>query len=338
LGILSRRMRSAGKSIWVEWSPEGPGPDGTGAPARGVGQWARMLGVAQAAGVDRLFTADPARLDGDLRLIGALLASRPYTGYLVRDPDVYAAVYGAAADAVLVAWSTTDGRTLEVPASPTLRVTTFDGQAAPPDVREGRAAVRLSAAPQVMSGIPAALVDEARATAAARGPMLPVLSVEHDFGRSTEVSARLGRIGEERGLYNLPYRSRRNGAVDAIEIGGVEAIQTSIARQVIYVYFDIDDTFLYFAEGRVPIEITVEVWGARAARQVGFNVLYDSTGGYRFTPWQWVDVREGWATYTIRLTDANMANTWGWDFAINTSGNRAEDLIVRSVTVRKGAP
>ena len=77
---------------------------------------------------------------------------------------------------------------------------------------------------------------------------------------------------------------------------------------------------------------------ARAPRQVGFNLLYDSTTGYRFTPWQWVDVRDGWATYTIRLTDANMANTWGWDFAINTSGNRAEDLTIRSVTVRKGAP
>jgi hypothetical protein len=95
---------------------------------------------------------------------------------------------------------------------------------------------------------------------------------------------------------------------------------------------------LYFAEGRRPVEIVIEVLGASAPQQVGFNLLYDSVGGYRFTPWQWVETREGWTTYTIRLNDASMANTWGWDFAINTAGNRAADLVIRSVTVRKGAP
>ncbi|MDR7420828.1 MAG: hypothetical protein QN178_18175, partial [Armatimonadota bacterium] len=103
-------------------------------------------------------------------------------------------------------------------------------------------------------------------------------------------------------------------------------------------YFDLDDTFAYYLEGRTPLEVTVEVWGARTARQLGFNLLYDSTGGYRFTPWQWVDVRDGWMAYTVRLSDATMANTWGWDFAINTAGNRSEDLVVRAVTVRKVAP
>lgn len=333
LGILNRRARSAGKAIWLEWSPDGPASG-----ERAAGQWARMLGVAQAAGVERLFVADPARIDGDLRFLASALAARPYAGYLIRDPDVFAAVYGSASDAVLVAWSTAEGRTVEVPAGQGLRVITVDGQSAPTELRDGRALIRLSAAPSIISGIPAVLVDEARATAAARGPMLPVLSADRDYSRAGEVSARLGRTGEERGLYNLPYRSRRNGAVDPVEVGGVEAVQTSVARQVLYVYFDIDDTFLYFAEGRVPIEITIEVWGARAARQVGWNLLYDSTGGYRFTPWQWVDVRDGWVSYTIKLTDANMANTWGWDFAINTAGNRSEDLIVRTVTVRKGAP
>ncbi len=342
LGILNRRMRGAGKTIWVEWSPEAAGPEGAGpgmagAGGRAPGEWARMLGVSQATGVERLFAADTARIDGDLRGIGALLAARPYVGFLVRDPDVFAVVYGSAADAVLVAWSTADGRALDVPAGSGLRVNTLEGQPVSLEARDGKTSIRLSPAPRVISGIPAALVDEARATAVARGPLLPTPSADHDFSRSTEVVARLGRANEEHGLYNQSYRSRRNGAVEPVDVGGVEAVQTNVARQVIYVYFDIDDTFLYFVEGRIPVEITIEVWGARAPRQVGFNLLYDSTTGYRFTPWQWVDVRDGWVSYTIRLTDANVANTWGWDFAINTSGNRAEDLTVRSVTVRKGA-
>jgi hypothetical protein len=84
--------------------------------------------------------------------------------------------------------------------------------------------------------------------------------------------------------------------------------------------------------------VTVEVWGASSPRGLGFNLLYDSTGGYRFTTWQWVEVRQGWVTHTIRITDASFSNTWGWDFAINAAGNRSEDLIVRTVIVRKGAP
>jgi len=198
--------------------------------------------------------------------------------------------------------------------------------------------VRLTDVPLIISGIPATVAAEARATAVARGPLLPTVGPERDYSRVQEVVARLGKTGEERGLYNLVYRSRRNGAVEAIEIGGGEAVRTTIARDVVYVYFDVDDTFAYFTEGRVPVEITVDVWGARAPRQLGFNILYDSTGGYRFSPWQWVDAKDGWTSYVIRLTDATFANTWGWDFAINAAGNRSEDLVVRSVTVRKGAP
>jgi hypothetical protein len=166
--------------------------------------------------------------------------------------------------------------------------------------------------------------------------MTPVVAPDRDFGRVAEVTALLGRTAsDERGLYNLPFRARRNGAVEVIETGGVEAVRTAVARDVIYIYFDVDDTFLYFEEGRTPVEITIEVWGARAERQLGFNVLYDSTNGYRFTPWQWVDAREGWTKYVLRLSDVSMANTWGFDFAINAGGNRGGDLTVRSVTVRK---
>jgi hypothetical protein len=332
LAILGGRLKASGKGIWVDWLPDG------GTADRGAGTWARLLGLAQATGIERLFLTSASQAGPDLRQAAGVLLGRPFVGYLVRDPDAYAVVLGGGNEATVLAWATVEGRTFELPGAPPPRASTLDGQSVPVEMREGKSVIRLGSAPVVLSGVPPALVDEARATAASRGPLVPVVNPDRDYSRTPEVSARLGRIGEERGLYNLPYRSRRNGAVDPIEIGGVEAVQTSIARQVLYVYFDIDDTFMYYAEGRIPIEITIEVWGARNPRQAGFNLLYDSTAGYRFTPWQWVEAREGWVRYALRLTDANMANTWGWDFAINTAGNRAEDLIVRSVTVRKGAP
>ncbi|MDR7485413.1 MAG: hypothetical protein QN187_08795 [Armatimonadota bacterium] len=335
LATLAQRVRAPGKAIWLDWRPGGADHGGRPDQAAASGLWARMLAVARAAGLDRLFAADPTRIDADLRPVATALAGRTLVGYLVRDPDVYALVFGDGSDAVLVAWATAQGRALDLPAVPDLRVSAPDGGSVPVEARDRRGLVRLSAVPVVIFGVPAALVDEARATAAARGPLLPVVDPERDYARAPEVWTRLGRTGEERGLYNQRYRSRPNGAVEPIDVDGVEAVRTSVARQVVYVYFDIDDTFLYFGEGRIPLEVTIEVWGARGARQVGFNLLYDATGGYRFTPWQWVEAREGWVTHTVRLTDASMANTWGFDFAINTAGNRAEDLIVRSVTVRK---
>lgn len=333
LAILGPRLRAAGKTIWLDWAS-----DGIGRAEGDAGPSARMLAVAQAAGIERLFVSGPAQITPEFQRAAAVLLSRPFAGYLVRDPDVYALVLGAGADAAVVAWATADGRTIDVSATSAPRFATVGGQPVAVEVRDGRAVARLGLVPLVATGVPPSLVEEARATAASRGPLIPVVSPDRDYSRAVEVSARLGRVGEERGLYNLAYRGRRNGAVEPVEIAGVEAVQTNIARQVTYVYFDIDDTFMYFAEGRTPIEITVEVLGARGARQVGFNLIYDSTGGYRFTPWLWVDPREGWVAYTVRLTDATMANTWGWDFAISTAGNRTEDLTVRAVTVRKAVP
>lgn len=330
LAILGHRLKAAGKAIWLDWTP-----DGTMAAVRQAGSWARVLAVAQASEIERVFVTDPTHIGPQLRQAAAALLSRPLAGYLARDPDVYALVLGTTADATVVAWATAEGRSIEVPTASSSRVTTLDGQPVPTEGREGRTFIRLSLAPVVAAGVAPALVDEARATAGARGPLLPVVSPDRDYSRALEVMARLGRIGEEKGLYNLPYRGRRNGAVEPVDTGDGEGVRTAVARGVVYVYFDLDDTFLFFGEGRVSLEIAVEVRGARAPRQVGFNLLYDSTGGYRFTPWQWVDASDGWVTHTVRLTDATMANTWGWDFAISTAGNRAEDLVVRTVTVRK---
>lgn len=330
LAVLGERARPARKAIWIDWTP----PADATAPSP-TAAWARLLAVAQAAGVERVYALAPGDLP-HLRVASAVVA-RPFAGYLIRDPDTYAVVFAprdGSGEAVALAWATTAGRLLDVPA--TAQAAGLDGAPVDQEVREGRLSLRLGPAPVLVSRLPPALAEEARATAA-RGPWLPPVPPERDYARAPEVSARLGRVGEERGLYNLPYRGRRNGAVEPVDVGGEEAVQTSVARQVIYVYFDIDDTFVYFAEGRVLLEVVLEVLAPRAWQQVGFNLLYDSTSGYRFTPWQWLEPGDGWRTVTVRLTDATMANTWGWDFAINTAGNRAADLVVRRVTVRKGA-
>jgi len=333
LGILAGRARAAGKALWLDWAPERSG----GVDAGG-GLLARALAVAQATGVERFFLTDPGPGETDIRQAAALLAGRPYAGHIVRDPDVFAVLYGTGADTVLLAWATVEGRILDLPLIPGTRVATIQGRPVTGEIRDGRVILRLTSSPIVVAGISPVLLEEARTAAAARGALLPVVGADRDFSRSPEVFARLGRTSEERGLYNLPYRARSNGAVEPVETAGGEGVRTVVARGVVYVYFDLDDTFAFFLEGRTHLEVTVEAWGGSAPGGVGFNLMYDSTGGYRFTPWQLVGIADGWVNHTLRLTDASMANTWGWDFAINAGGNRSEDLVVRSVTVRKIPP
>ena len=112
----------------------------------------------------------------------------------------------------------------------------------------------------------------------------------------------------ERGLCRV-LRARRNGVVEAVEVNGEGAVRAAPGREAAFIYLDVDDTFLFFNDGRHDAIVTIEVLGARAPQSVGFNLFYDSRSGYRFTPWQWVDAREGWVTYTFLLEDANFANT-----------------------------
>jgi hypothetical protein len=139
-----------------------------------------------------------------------------------------------------------------------------------------------------------AVIDEARATAASRGPLLPTLAPNRDYSRSTEVYARLGRTGEERGLYNLEFRARRNGAVEPVEVDGAEAVRTNVGREVFYVYFDLDDSFLYFVEGRVPVEVTVEVWAQEGLTHVWCRVAHTDLAPEQF------DDRRAWSERIAR--------------------------------------
>ena len=52
-----------------------------------------------------------------------------------------------------------------------------------------------------------------------------------------------------------------------VEIDGGEAVRTSAGRDIVYVYFDVDDSFMFFVNRRHPVEVTVEVHGAAAPRQ-----------------------------------------------------------------------
>ncbi len=326
--IRERILPPGGRPLWLEWDPLSAGPRSTW-----PGQLVMLVAVAAAAGVEEVqWAAEPTAVTQMVLATAARhLGRRPYEGFVVRGP-VLLLVFGGD-PAVAVAWSGTPAAvTVEGEA---VRAVGPAGDERPVRSAAGRTTVEVGPEPVLLVGIGPEEVAEARRM---RSRDVPLPPGGPDYSASPEVSAVLGRVNQERGLYNMAYRTWRGEAVRAVSVDGVDALGTETAAERVYVRFDVDDSFLYFVDGRAAVEIAVEVRGAPAPQTVGFNVLYDSMSGYRFTPWQWVDASPGWVIHTVRLPDAAFANTWGFDFALNAAGNRREDLVVRSVTVRKVGP
>lgn len=327
LGVIRDRLFAAHrKGVWIEWDLLSSGLRPTW-----PGQVLKVMAIARAVGVEQVFWVGEAAADtGAIRVFAKGVGVQPFVGYLLT-PKGLVLLFGEYQTAA-VAWATAGDGPLTLDADNAV-VYTPTGGVRPRSGEGAQVTVDLSEDPLLITGVGAGTVAQGKSTLQSKG--LPIPPSSTDFGRETEVSARLGAQNAERGLYNMRYRTRRNGALEIVQIDGADAVRTNAGKEIVFVYFHVDESFLYYVDGRVGVEIVVEVWGAKAAQQLGFNILYDSMTGYRFTPWQWVELKNGWITYTFRLTDANFSGTWGWDFAINAGGNRQDDLTVRSVTVRK---
>ncbi len=299
--------------VWVALAPL------AGRPARPVPAETevQMTVAARAAGAAAVLW--PADAVTQVAALAPALRDAAFVGPLSRGPGVAALVFQDARGPFAVLWSAGGPRRVAL---------------------EGGVSVEAGEHPLVVRGLPSDLVEEA-SREARTGPLRIPRDPADDYSRAEEVSAVLGPTNVERGLYNQRFRVIPSGAVRPVEVDGVEAVRTDQARDAVYLYFDVDHSFAYYVAGQWDILVTVVVHRASAPHRVGFDLFYDSTRGYRFTPWQWVEPGDGWVSYTVRLTDAAFCSTWGWDFAVNGAGNRAEELVVREVTVRKvpaGAP
>jgi len=292
--------------------------------------------VGLAEGVAREFwpVLDPAVLT-----VMHYLGGARFVGPLDRGPGVVALVFEKQGAPVVVAWAVGGTQAVAIPTVGPAAVVGPTGQATLGSQGDaGKLAI--GPEPVFVTNPDEALVQEASRMASA-GPLIIPVDPARDFSKVDSVSARLGATDEEHGLYNLPLRGLPAGGVVPVTVDGSSAVRTDADANAVYVYFTIDDSFAYFNDGRYDFVVAVEVHKASAPQLVGFNLMYDSMTGYRFTPWQWVDAGAGWATYTFRLSDADFSKTWGWDFAVNGAGDRKENLVVRSVTVQRvpaGAP
>ncbi|HEY6101861.1 MAG TPA: hypothetical protein VI007_01410, partial [bacterium] len=263
--------------VWIEWEARSGGERGGWS-----GEILKVAAIARALGVDRVdWILEPNLAASALQLFTTYVGTKAPAGQLT-SPRALALIFGQT-NAAAVAWSAEGGGDLPLPGRG-LTVISATGESRKP---EGGDTLILRPDPVILTDLDAAAVAAARAAPdqALRPPGA------RDFSSATEVTARLARENVEDGLYNARFRSRRNGALDVVEVDGAEAVRTNAGKDIVYAYFDVDDSFIFFVNRRYTVEVTVEVRGASAPRQLGFNLFYDSMTDYRFTEWQWVDAK-----------------------------------------------
>jgi hypothetical protein len=313
--LHGRRVADPRHEIWLSARAEWPQP-------------VQLAVTALAAGVTREFWG---ALTPPVTTAVRRFGDAQFVGPLDRGPGVYAFVFETGQTPLAAAW--TDGASLNVPLATTgaAVVTGADGQ--PRSVGQ-TGQVPLGPDVVFVANPATAVIDEAAKTLAA-GPLRVPRDPARDFSKADNVLVTLGATNQERGLYNQELRGLRSGAVVPVTVDGVTAVRTDQQTDAVYVRFTIDASYAYFVDGRYDYLIAIEVHRAGGPQRVGFNLLYDSMSGYRFSPWQWVDAGDGWVSYTIRISDASFSKTWGWDFAINGAADKKENLVVHSVTVTR---
>jgi len=102
-----------------------------------------------------------------------------------------------------------------------------------------------------------------------------------------------------------------------------------------WIYLEIPEGFLFFNKAKVPVEVTVKVYGVHEAQQSGFSIYYDAIGGMKHSPWQEIDIGEEVVhTYTLRLADAMFADREGYALRLERGGSK-EDIHLVDMRLRK---
>ena len=102
--------------------------------------------------------------------------------------------------------------------------------------------------------------------------------------------------------------------------------------------FIVDPGFLSY--DTVPIEITAVVRRNPANDNSGFKLVYESKTGFKTAAAGWYTVPDNkqWHTITWKIDDAQFVNYWGYNFTLESDGNKYNKYLLQSVTVKKRGP
>ncbi|EIQ00297.1 hypothetical protein OpiT1DRAFT_04840 [Opitutaceae bacterium TAV1] len=194
----------------------------------------------------------------------------------------------------------------------------------------------LTGSPLYVDGVFAKLAAEAKQNRA----KLQVYWDGPDYSNATEGAVEFTSEMLANGVSALINRGG-DGAMQLVQDGNLSYAASARTRNHMYMYFDIDDSFMYYVDGQYDVEIEFQFYPNK--NEPGkFRILYDSTSGMKLSPY--IDVPADPKAYEkqdesslvsrkLLITDAAFINRWKYDFRIDLGkGNlHLKKLIVRKI-------
>jgi len=236
-------------------------------------------------------------------------------GWVLLDDRDYAFVFQGAESTVMITWAYQGvphkvdfGQSVKLVDSVTGALT------------EG-SSTELTSAPVFVLGVPEKLV------ATAKENQSKLIPWEGNYSQAKSVSITLGAKSESKGLHT--QAGDKVGA-DVIAYGGSARAGGVPGGSV----FIVDPNFLSYNTS--PIEISVVVRRNPARDNAGFKLVYESTKGFSTAGgWYTVPDDDQWHTMKWRIDDAQFVNYWGFNFSLNSDGNKFNKYFIQSATVTK---
>lgn len=289
--------------------------------------WFEARGPAYGAGTDHgLIRKDwsprPA-LAAYQAMVQSLGKAPRYAGWLDLGPGGYGFVFLNGDQPVLAAWA-------PVGATPKVKFDS-DVQVLSSSLKRGTIAagseLRLDRTTLFIAGLPAALVEQAKANADKPFPW------GKDYATATEASIKIGAKDLEDGI-----KMTRQDTSELVQGLDWTARVSKKAKggEGNYMYFRVDPTFAPF--GTKDLEITLVARRHSPDKGASFSLTYESTTGYKSTKDRF-ELLAGseWTEKTWRVSDANFVGAWGWNIRTDASGSPGE-FQLREVRIKKVGP
>ncbi|MFA4943763.1 MAG: endo-1,4-beta-xylanase [Lentisphaeria bacterium] len=189
------------------------------------------------------------------------------------------------------------------------------------------AELALTRTPVLVTGLPAALVQQAQANAAKPYPW------GGDYAHAQQVTCKLGVANVDDGL---TQRNPQTTTVINDLVGSWRSPDFNNPKlhgEGRYVYFRADPQFAPF--GTTNLEMTVVVRRIAPGKAASFGLMYESLKGYKGAPKRYaIPADDQWHEAVWTVNDANFVGQWGMNFRLDANGS-PNSFYIKEARVKK---
>jgi polysaccharide biosynthesis protein PslG len=237
-------------------------------------------------------------------------------GWLDLGEGSYGFVFDTGEKAVLAAWARAE-REIKVTFDTDVHLSSLTGEST---LLPAGKPLTLTSTPVLITGLPAQLVEKARAQKTKPYPWAV------DYSGTALATALLQAGNVENGIKQVNSDTT---------VADAQWRRTDFSRpdnEGHYVYFWVDPQFATF--GAKSFEMTAVVRRIAPDKVAGMSIDYESSRGYVGSDYRNIPEGDAWHEISWTLPDANFVGAWGWSFRLNGIASPNE-FLVKEIKVRR---